>query len=99
MYNGYYNYATWSYKLHIDIDYNLYTLWRERTANIVEKYPQDKTTQINLLMDNLRADLENNMPTLNELQSLLGFSDLIQYTIDSICYREIAEELLDEVSA
>lgn len=98
-YQGWKNYPTWAYKLWMDNDQGSQEYWREVTTELYDgakkdKYLSKKDNAIHALADKLRDDLEEFNP-LKDTATV--YTDLMQYAIDSIDYREIAIALIDEL--
>ena len=96
-YNGWTNYETWACKLWIDNDEGSYRYWGARAqdawdnaeAHSVFTKEQDAA---HTLADELREEIEQGAPQLEGM-----YADLLTSAISEINWREIAENLLEDV--
>lgn len=97
-YEGWKNYPTWNYKLWIDNDQGSQEYWRTMAEDAYDSAKKEgsiskKDMAWMTLADMLKEALEENNPITEPTM----YSDMMQYAIDSIDYREIAKALIDEM--
>lgn len=94
--NGWSNCPTWNWNLHNDGDY-----WGELAQEIYDnaeagEYLSKRDEAIHTLEERLRDECEEEYET--QFGNLTGaFGDIFQWAIDNIDFREIAENLMEDV--
>lgn len=83
---GWKNYQTWNYALWLNNDQGLYNYKQE-----LIRQAQRSRDPVNALADSLKEFIQDSQP---ELQGL--YSDLLQFSIDSIDFFEIAQKELED---
>jgi len=81
MYQGWTNHPTWLVNVWIDNDHGLYEYCQELK----------ETQDVRAIAENLKQLIEDSKPDTPGL-----FSDLLESALDSVNWREIAENLLEE---
>ena len=99
-YNGWTNYETWNYKLWMDNDGSEY--WNEQASDILKETESDNTfsaieNAAFILADQLKAECEDQLEQYMPDQASV-FTDLLNSSINSINWDEIAKSILEDIN-
>lgn len=86
-YNGWTNYETWAVKLWMDNDYEEYKHWQNRA---------DRSTETYTLAQEIKEVFQNNNPLDGQANV---YTELLNGALSEVNWHEIAEALIEEVSA
>lgn len=98
-YNGWTNYETWAVKLWMDNEQSSYRYWKSTTQEMWDEaeatsYSTREQSASRDLADKLKEEFEENNPLASEASV---WSDLLGAALCEVNWREIAENLLEEV--
>ena len=88
-YNGWRNYETWATKLWMDNDEGTQAYWTERANEVRDDHAENAEQH---LADEIEAAHQDNMPELTGV-----YADMLQASLSSIDWREIAANLLADL--